>query len=328
MKFMDSIKGFISSTSWQIQKHSPEICLVVGIATTIAGVVVACRATIKAQEVIEDHKHQMETIHKCEETGKTTNEQGEIVEYTHEDAKKDSFATLVKTGVKCFKLYLLAVILIGLSIFCQIKGYKTLSERLAMASAAYAALAAKFKDYRARVRDRLGTDEEKAIYHNVRAKDITMTTTDENGNTVEETQTIAIADDDDYTAIFTKYNSDGTTNLAWNNSLDRNLFWLRSEQAYLNSVLQLRKGKPVTLNEVRYRLGLPLTMKGQAVGWTYEPNNPNHKGDNYIDFGLEKVYTAYRNGEEIPGEASLVLEFNVDGDILYSFDKYKGKKIA
>jgi len=327
-KFMDNIKGFINSTSWKIQKHSPEICLAVGIVTTIAGVVTACRATIKAQEVLEDHKKQMETIHKCEETGKTTNEKGEIVEYTHEDAKKDSFTTLIKTGVKCLRLYLMSLILIGLSIFCQIKGYKTLSERLAMASAAYAALAAKFKDYRKRVRDKFGEEEEKAIYHNMRAKDITMTTTDEDGNVVEQKQTVMIADDDDYTALFTKYNSDGTVNTAWNPDIDRNLFWLRSEQSYLNSVLQLRNGKPVTLNEVRHRLGLPLTAKGQAVGWTYEPNNPNHKGDNYIDFGIDKIYRAYDNGEEVPGEASLVLEFNVDGDILYSFDKYKDKKSA
>lgn len=326
--FVDNIKGFLSSTSWKIKKHSPEICLAVGIVTTIAGVVTACRATIKAQEVIDDHKKQMETIKKCEETGKTKNEQGEIVEYTHEDAKKDSVATLIKTCVKCCKLYFLSFLLLCLSIFCQIKGYKTLSERFAMASAAYAALAAKFKDYRKRVRDKFGEDEEKAIYHNVRAKDITMTTTDENGNVVEEKQTVMIADDDDYTALFTEYNDDGTKNIVWNNSLDRNLYWLQAEQAYLNSLLQLRNGKPVTLNEVRSRLGLPLTAKGQAVGWTYEPNNPNHKGDNYIDFGLERTYMAYRNGDEIPGEASLVLEFNVDGDILYSFNKYKNKKIA
>ena len=324
-KFMDNIKGFISSTSWKIQKHSPEICLAVGIVTTIAGVVVACRATIKAKEVIEDHKKQMEVIHNCEESGKTHNEQGEIVEYTHEDAKKDSFSTLIKTGIKIGKLYLLSLILIGLSIFCQIKGYKTLSERLAMASAAYAALAAKFKDYRARVRDKFGEDEEKAIYHNIRAKDIEMTKTDEDGNAVTEKQTVFIADDDDYTALWSQYNEDGVKNLNWSPSVDRNLFWLRSEQAYLNSQLQLRKGRPVTLNEVRSRLGLPLTMKGQAVGWTYEPNNPNHKGDNYIDFGLEKLYMAYRNGEEMPGEASLILEFNCDGEILYAFNKHKEK---
>lgn len=324
-KFMDNIKGFISSTSWKIQKHSPEICLAVGIVTTIAGVVVACRATIKAKEVIEDHKKQMEAIHNCEESGKTQNENGEIVEYTHEDAKKDSFSALIKTGIKVAKLYLLSLILIGLSIFCQIKGYKTLSERLAMASAAYAALAAKFKDYRARVRDKFGEDEEKALYHNIRAKDIEMTKTDEDGNTVTEKQIVFIADDDDYTALWSQYNEDGVKNINWSPSIDRNLFWLKSEQAYLNAQLQLRKGRPVTLNEVRSRLGLPLTMKGQAVGWTYEPNNPNHKGDNYIDFGLEKLYMAYRNGEEMPGEASLILEFNCDGEILYAFNKHKEK---
>ena len=157
----------------------------------------------------------------------------------------------------------------------------------------------------------------------MKAKEIVQTRYDENGNPIEEKKTVMVADDDDYSAIFTRYNPDGVENTKWNNDLERNLTWLKMEQAWLNNLLICRKGKPVTLNEVRERLGLPLTEKGQAVGWTYEPNNPNHKGDNYIDFGLDPLLRAYRNGDEVPGEASLVLDFNVDGEILYAFKKYK-----
>ena len=323
MSIMESVKGFVSSTSWKIKKHSPEILLVCGIVTTVAGVVTACRATLKAQDAMEEHKKQMDVIQKCEESGKTVNSDGETVEYTPEDAEKDKLTVKIKTTIKVSKLYFLSFILIGLSIFCQIKGYKTLSERLAMASAAYTALAAKFKGYRRRVADKLGDNEERAIYHDIKAQEIVQTKVDEDGNEIEEKQTIMIADDDDYSALFTQYNADGSLNPNWNNDADRNLTWLKMEQSYLNKLLQCRKGKPVTLNEVRSRLGLPLTMKGQAVGWIYDPNNTSHNGDNYIDFGLEPMFRAYRQGEEFPGEASFILDFNVDGDILYAFDKYK-----
>jgi hypothetical protein len=322
MKFNDittSIKGFISSTSWKIEKHAPEILLVTGIAATIAGVVTACRATVKAQEVIDEHKKQLDIIEKSEADGVTVNSDGETVEYTHDDAKKDRHTTLVKTGVKCVRLYLLSLILIGLSIFCQIKGYKTLSERLAMASAAYAALAAKFKSYRKRVADKLGVNEEAVIYHDMKAVDVQRNGEDENGNPIEgHIETVFVADDDDYTALFTQYDKNGILNLAWEPDSEQNLYWLRMRQNYWNQVLKCRKGRPVMLNEVREDLGVGRTQKGQAVGWVYKPDDPNHVGDNFIDFGLDNIIRAYRNGDEIPDDNSFMLDFNVDGNVVWA----------
>lgn len=325
---IESAKGFITRTKWDLKKKSPEILLVCGIVTTVAGVIAACGATIKAQPIIEEHKKQVETIKKCEEAGKTVDAEGKEVEYTHKDAKKDTYISLLKTGVKCGKVYLLACILIGLSIFCQIKGYKILAERLAAASAAYAALAAKFKAYRKKVADKFGPEEDKAIYCDMKAKEIETVKVDADGNEIKDKLTVMVTDDDDYTALFTEYNPDGIKNTNWWNDAERNLGWLKGEQAYLNHKLQCLKGRPITLNEVRERLGLNPTAKGGVVGWTYEPDNPNHHGDNFIDFGLEPIYRAYRNGEEMPGESSFLLEFNVDGDILYAYNKYKEKKAS
>lgn len=316
----DSIKGFVSNASWQIEKHKPEILLVTGIASTVAGVVLACRATIKAQSVVEEHQKQLEVIDKAEETGTAVNADGEVVEYTPDDAKKDRRTSLLKTGVKCGKLYLLSLLLIGLSIFCQIKGYKTLSERLAMASAAYAALATKFKDYRKRVADKLGPDEEAVIYHDMKAVDVVRNGEDENGNPTEGSgvDTVFVADDDDYSALFTQFNKDGMLNPNWQPDSEQNLNWLRMEQDYWNHKLKCRKGKPVFLNEVRERLGVGHTQKAAITGWVWKPDDPNHNGDNYIDFGLDRLIRAYRNGDEMPDEASFVLDFNVDGNVLYA----------
>lgn len=316
----DSIKGFVSSTSWKIEKHAPEILLVTGIVSTIAAVAMAVKATPKAMEVIEEHKKQLEVIEKSEEAGATVDENGKTVEYTPDDAKKDRRITLGKTVVGCAKLYAPSALLLGLSIFCQIKGYKTLSRRLAEASMAYAALASKFKEYRKRVADKFGIDEERKIYHNMKAVDVIRNGEDENGNPTEGSgvDTVYLADDDDYTALFTQFDKDGVLNPNWYPDSEQNLDWLRMEQDYWNKVLKCRKGKPVFLNEVRERLRVGRTQKAQAVGWVYKPNDPNHNGDNYIDFGLDRLIKAYRNGDEMPDEASFVLDFNVDGNVLYA----------
>ena len=310
----ESVKGFVSSTTWKIEKHSPEILLVAGIAATIAGVVTACRATLKVPAVIEEHKADIETIEKQVEKG--TDENGE--EYTQSEAKKDTAKTVLRTFTKVTRLYLLSIILIGLSIFCQIKGYKTLSQRLAAASAAYAALAAKFKDYRKRIVDRIGAEEEREIYNHTKAKEITTTGIDENGNPIEGKEIVYVEDDDDYTALFSQFDKNGVLNLAWDQDSEQNLTWLTMRQNWWNNVLKCRKGRPVTLNEIREDLGLGRTQKGQAVGWVYAPDNPKHQGDNYIDFGIDRIIKAYRNGDEMP-EESIMLDFNVDGNIIYAF---------
>ena len=67
------------------------------------------------------------------------------------------------------------------------------------------------------------------------------------------------------------------------------------------------------LNEVYEALGFPITKAGQVVGWLYRPDNPN--GDNYVDFGIFNLQSEkacdFVNGYE----RSLVLDFNVDGNI-------------
>lgn len=327
MSIIDSAKGFVSKTSWKIQKHAPEILLTVGIISTIGAVVTAIRATKKAEPILEEHKSRMEMIHKCEDLGMTGNpETGENVEYTHEDAKNETIKTYLVTGGKLVLTFTPTALLMGGSIASQVCGYKVMANRLAQASAAYALLAAKFKGYRKRVAEKLGVSEERMLYHDMKATDITRTTVDEDGNVVKNKVTVFVADDDDYSAVFTQYNNDGVLNPEWYPDSEQNLYKLQIKQDYWNKILRARKGRPVTLNEVRKDLGLEVTQKGQAVGWVYDPDNPDHIGDNKILFGIDPIVKAYRDGEEIPDENSFVLDFNVDGEILYAINNKENQK--
>lgn len=306
-------QGFLSKTSWQIQKHSPELLMIVGVIGTIAGVVSACRATVKASDVVEEHKKQIEVVHKCSETGKTA--KGEA--YTSSDTKKDTTVIYVQTGIKMLKLYAPSVILIGGSLTGMVCSNYILRKRLENIAIAYAGLNKLFKEYRTRVAEKYGAEEERKLRHNINVVEITEMTgeLDENGDEKIITHTINVADDDDYTDFF----DEGSP--YWEKgSPEYNLDFLMAEQTHLNNVLRARAGKPVFLNEVRERLGLRKTQTGQAVGWTYEPNNPDHIGDNYIDFGLKDVITLYRAGkyDESPFDRSFLLDFNVDGNVMYA----------
>ena len=65
------------------------------------------------------------------------------------------------------------------------------------------------------------------------------------------------------------------------------------------------------LNDVYDMLGMRRTKYGQVVGWIYDENNTI--GDNCVDFDL----FSSRNENFINGnETSVLLDFNVDGNIL------------
>ena len=82
---------------------------------------------------------------------------------------------------------------------------------------------------------------------------------------------------------------------------------------------KLRKKGYLFLNDVYDMLGVPNTYIGQFAGWVWDPANPQI--DSYVDFGLydemnpQKV--AFLQGDEY----SIVLDFNVDGNII---DKVEG----
>lgn len=99
------------------------------------------------------------------------------------------------------------------------------------------------------------------------------------------------------------------TCMAWTNDQECNLFFLTRQQSYANELLKARKH--IFLNEIYDMLGIPRTRAGQVVGWVYDEKNPI--GNNFINFGLYDEHNAkFINGYE----KSVLLDFNVDGDIL------------
>ena len=99
----------------------------------------------------------------------------------------------------------------------------------------------------------------------------------------------------------------------WTNIPEYNLLFLKMMQEHCNELLKSRGH--LFLNEVYHILGMSRTKAGSIVGWVYDTKNP--KGDNYIDFGIyDPRNQKFVNGEE----KTALLDFNVDGSILYHFN--------
>ena len=285
-----------------VEKHSPEILAGVGVVGVVASTVMACKATMKLNDILEESKETRDKIREVESNPRYEEQ------YSHEDAKKDLTINYTQTGLKIAKLYAPAVILGSASLGCLLASNDILRKRNAALSAAYMTVDKSFKEYRQRVVDRFGEEVEKEIRYNIKAEEITSTVVAEDGSETTITETVKTMDPNLY-SDYAKFFDEASP--YWQKDPEYNFMFLKSQQQYANDLLKAR-GR-LFLNEVYEMLGIDKTKAGQIVGWVYNPENPI--GDNFVDFGIfdmskERV-RAFVNGYE----PNILLDFNVDGNI-------------
>ena len=240
------------------------------------------------------------------------------MDYSKEDARKDTTIVYVQTGIKLAKLYAPAVAMGALSLTSILASNNILKKRNVAIAAAYTAVDKSFKDYRARVIERFGQEVDKELRYNLKAEKTTETVVDEEtGEKKKVKKTNFVVNPSDisgYARFFEKYTIDeegnGVLNPHWEPNNEYNLMFIKAQENFANDLLKAKKR--LFLNEVYEMLGLPVTKAGQVVGWVYDPENPI--GDNYVDFGLYKDnlnYSDFANGMD----PAILLDFNVDGNI-------------
>lgn len=299
----DKMSRTINKFGLKVKKHSPEILLVAGVVGVVTSAVMACKATTKVNDVLANAKEQTDRVHEV-----LADENIPAEQYSEEDSKKDLAIIYAQTGLNLVKLYGPAVLLGGLSIASILASNNIMRKRNIALAAAYTAVDTSFKEYRQRVVERFGENLDKELRYNIKAEEVDTIVTDENGNETVVKEAVNVAHDkSDYAKCFDEYNPN------WTKDANLNFCFVKQVQNYMNEKLQ-RDGY-VFLNDVYSALGFLKTPAGQLVGWVYDEKNPNHKGDNYIDFGLYNINDEgarrFVNGHE----RSCWLDFNVDGVI-------------
>lgn len=296
-EIMKSVNGMASKTVMKLKKHSPEILVVAGIAGTVVSAVLACKATTKVAEILDETKGTLDTIHEGMETGAINGQ-----EYTTEDGKKDTVVVYAQTGMKLAKLYAPAIILGTLSITSILASNNILCKRNVALGAAYAAIDKSFKEYRGRVIERFGEQVDTELKYGIKAKKFEEIEVDpETGKEKKVKKTVMVADPNlqsDYAVYFDSKSRNYETNP------DYNRMFLKAQQAFANDKLQTRGH--LFLNEVLDDLDLPRTPAGQIVGWTKD--GP----DGYVNFRIVEVERETEDGRHEP---ALLLDFNVEGNI-------------
>ena len=298
-----NVKTAAKKAMFNVKKHSPEILIVAGIAGVVTSAVMACKATMKVNEVLAETKENIDKVHDV------MADQGiSEKEYSKEDSARDLAIIYGKAGVKLVKLYGPAVALGGLSLTAIVCSNNILRKRNVALAAAYTAIDTSYKQYRSRVIEKFGENVDREMKYGIKAVQIEEKTVDENGKKKTVKKTVEVVNPYDY-SDYARFFDVGNPN--WEKDSEYNLMFLKRQQAYAND--KLKANGYLFLNEVYDMLGIPKSKAGQVVGWIYDPENGT--GDNYVDFGIYNVNREAARDFVNGYERTILLDFNVDGNI-------------
>ena len=304
-ELVEKVSRSLHKVGFKFKKHSPEILVVAGVVGAVTSTVLACKATMKVNDVVDEAKDTIDKIHDAVENHKHTSD-GE--EYTQEIANKDLAIVYTQTGWKFVKLYGPAVALGVASIGCMLGSNHILRKRNVALAAAFTAVDTSFKEYRGRLIDRFGKDLDRELRFGIKAKEVEDRIVDENGNEKTVTKTVEVVDPNIAHDLYSIVWCEGST--GWTKSPELNKVFLIKQQNYANDMLKMNHF--VSLNEVYDMLGAPRTSYGQFAGWVYTEDSSI--GDNFIDFGIFDVHNDTKCDFVNGLERSIILDFNCIGD--------------
>jgi hypothetical protein len=307
MKLPTPIIGMFYKTKGFFIKNSPIIMITAGFAATVAAGVLAVVNTPKVTKQYNERKELLERVDDCLKNGHTDDGK----DYSATDAMNDIRLINHKSAITVVKSYLPSVglaILGGVLIF---GGHRINVKRLSAMSAAYAALDEGFRRYRKNVVDRFGEEIEGQIRSGFDPdkKDASKEVSNDDLSSIVD-KPAGFGPYSGYSKIFDE------TNVHWKDSAVYNRMFLDSVEREANDKLRIRGF--LFLNEVYDALGFDHTAAGQIVGWVYDSS----RGDSRIRFEHDnktlESSCRFINGEE----ASVILDFNVDGPILDHFGRF------
>ena len=317
------VTGAIARGKFKVKKYSPEICLGLGLVAGVATVVTACKATLKADDILDKHAEAKAKIKEAEELASVENAE---VTYTEADKRRDTAIAYRDAAFGFIKLYGPSVALGAVSVGLILCSYGIMKKRNLALISAYTALDEGFKKYRKRVIEKYGEEAERELRGFKKVKGV-ITETDENGNekeveTIGEMVDEAVMEDvSNYDRIFSEFTS---PHLYQKGDQTYNRTFLTQLENSFNDQLVV-KGY-VFLSDVYKALGFPETRESRMVGWIKDPAGT--WGDGYISFGIRDIFR--ETGERVKKTGKIVktlsgpeyyLTFNVDGCILDIFDK-------
>lgn len=298
----DKLTRCFGKVKYKAIQNSPELYLVAGTVLLGVGIVAACRATLKADEVLDDLKEELDKIEETRETAQKIADEteGRVEKYSEADRIEDIKNAKIQHSVQIAREFVLPALCIAGGLGCMYRGHFVLKDRYLGMTAAYESVRALFRKYRDRVVAEQGLAADQRYLYGTKNVDIVDMNPD---GTVADVQK---AGDPDIKAmpgimLFDSYSK------RFVKDRNANAMTVATVESWANRTLQ-RRGY-LFLSEVLEELDMPPVPHGNCFGWVF-----GGEGDNRVD--LRAVVC--------PGTTVYEVEIdpNFDGDISKIYPKY------
>ena len=319
---MGFLKEVAKGSIRMLCEHKETILLGGGLLAGAGTVVLACRATMKAPDILAEHNDMKDQINRAAQVGDDL--------YSDQDKKVDTVKNYLRTGRKLAVAYAPAAALGATSVFCFVAQHKmlqnkvtNLEETVASLTAAYVAIDTAFKNYRKRVVDKYGEEEDRYFRYGEREETTEIVTVDEKNKTKKKKEKKTVTDDISDTG-YARFITYGNPLVVYKDAQHHEIDWdrtiaqLKCQQAYAQQKLEL--DGYLFLNDLYDLFGINKCEAGQVVGNIFDPEDKTI--DSYIDVGIFKpVNYSTLNGGTSDG---IWIDPNVDGVIIDKVPWYKG----
>lgn len=306
MKFK-GIRRVGSRIKFGYHKHKSQIWLVTGLTAMVGSIPFWVKSTLKMHDVLDQAKIDVDAIKNN-------------ADLTEKEAQKETFKVVGKTAWEGLKTYALPLTLTTFGGVSICVSNRILNEKNAALAGACASIETGFREYRKRVVDKYGKEEDFDLMYDTKIDKIE---TDEDGKKLKKpierkyVDREYVARTNSFEVFFDESNS------YYEKTPGLNLAFISTVLKIVND--RLDSNRYIFLADVKTLLGFEreLSPIDFQYGWI-KSNDPDHRGDNHIDFG---IYNMNREEKKLflnGNEPAILLTFNVDPEpILYS-DKLPG----
>lgn len=310
----------VGSQVMTVQRNSPVLLFGIGAIGITTTVVLACRATLKMSDILEEGEKKLAEVDQ--------RELGPSEVLTDKQISRFKFKIKVGIAIDIAKEYAPSAIIGVISLGALTGSHVILSRRNASLTAAYTIVDRSFKEYRSRVREEFGAEKDAEL----RMGGFGIREIAEDGPNGVEVRHITGPDQEalqknegsSYGRVFAPTLSDGTPNKNWRNAPHENTYFITSILNHARDNLEVSDTGVLFLNDVYDMLGFKRTKAGQHVGWVRGARfdeNGKQITDGYIDFGVWED-GMYKGKEWLNGHPkAFYLDFNVDGVVSDFLDR-------
>lgn len=248
----------------KVRKNSPEILIGIGVVSIVVATVKACKATRKLDEVLDEHKADIDDIK--QEAFMPNEERRHIAQ------------RYGKTAWELFRMYAPSVAIGGVGVCLIFKGHGILRKRYISLATTYGLLEKSYSRYRQNVIDELGEKMDRHFMYGTTEKECEIVEVDKKGKEKKVTKPVEVIELDPcevsvpkwatspYARVFTPKSSEWQSN-----SFSLSLAYARQYEEYVNNMLVARKDKPIYAEQVYDWFGFEPTEASHDVGWKYNP---------------------------------------------------------